>query len=104
MPVAGVQLADDAERRAPRAGRQRAGVAVGEHPQPGAVDAREQPVGSEPGQLSVRRLVVGGDPTRGDQHGIAAPVHQRTHLVDPPREVHRGGPGMTDAVDGSLHP
>ena len=103
MPVAGVQLADDAQSGAPRRGRERAGVAVGEHPQPRSVDPGEQPVGAEPGQLAVGGLVLGRDPAGGDEHGIAARLHQRAHLVDPPREVDRGRARVPHAVDRRLH-
>ena len=85
--VALMQLTDHPECGAPTRGREEACVAVGQHAQPRAVDPLEQPVRREPGELSVRGLVLTSQPQGRLQHGFPAKSHEGTHLVDAPRQV-----------------
>ena len=76
---------------------------MGEHPQTRPVDARQQPVRPQSGQLAIGCFVLHSDTTGGLEHGVPALVDEPADLVDTPREIDGGGPRRSDPVDCLQH-
>src|SRR5699024_4860880 len=94
-----MEFVDDSIRGSPCSRREGAGIAVRDDAQAVLACLLQEPVGTQPGQLTVGPLVFGNDGLRFGERRLEALLAYGLDSVHSPGEVDRRRPGAPDTLD-----